>query len=119
MSLDPVMLVKRYHEALNAYDEKTVAPMFSPGATYVSPGVSGTLAGRDAIITAFSAYFAEHPDQLAVDEAIEQIAPFTARSSWRLQATKASTGEKIVRRGIEIITFENSGLILHVEVKDR
>lgn len=119
MSLDPVALVRRYHDALNAYDELTVAPMFSTRAVYVSPGVNGRLEGREAIIAAFSAYFAEHPDQQAVDDTIERLAPDAARSHWRLTATKRSSGERIIREGSETVRFESSGLILHVEVVDR
>lgn len=119
MSLDPVALVMRYHDALNSYDEKTVAAMFSAAAVYVSPGVNGRLEGREAIIAAFSGYFAEHPDQRAVDDMIERIAPDSARSQWRLEATKRSSGEGIIRQGNETITFDTSGLILHVEVEDR
>ena len=61
-------LLRRYHTALNAYDARTVAPMFAVDAVYVSPGVDGRIAGRDAIIAAFTRYFAEHPDQHAIDE---------------------------------------------------
>lgn len=119
MSFDPVALVGRYHAALNVYDAATVAPMFAEHAVYVSPGVNGRLEGRERIIAAFSAYFAEHPDQHAVDEAIEQLGPLRARSHWRLDATSASTGKAVRRRGIETVTFNAAGLILAVEVEDR
>lgn len=119
MSLDPVALVERYHAALNTYDAATVAQMFAEGAVYVSPGVNGRLAGRDSIIAAFSAYFSEHPDQQAVDEKIEQLAPLVARSYWRLHATAASSGMPVARRGTETITFGDDGLILRVEVEDQ
>jgi len=118
MTIDPVALLKRYHEALNGYDERTVKPMFAEDAIYVSPGVNGRIAGRDAIIAAFTAYFAEHPDQLAIDEAVTQLAADTVRSVWTLQATARSTGSKVSRRGTETITFDRHGLIRHVEVAD-
>ncbi len=119
MTIGPVALLKRYHAALNAYDADTVTPMFAPGAVYVSPGVNGRIEGRDAIIAAFSAYFAEHPDQRAEDELIEQLSPFEVRAHWRLAATSASSGRHVERRGIETVTFDASGLIARVEVEDR
>lgn len=119
MSFDPVALVERYHAALNNYDAATVAPMFAEGAVYVSPGVNGRLEGRPQIIAAFSAYFAEHADQHAVDDKIERLGPRMARSQWRLEATAGSTGKKVQRDGVETVTFDEAGLILKVEVEDR
>lgn len=119
MSLDPVALVERYHAALNHFDAAVVTPMFAEDAVYVSPGVDGRIEGRDRILAAFSAYFAEHPDQHAVDESLERLGPFVARSHWRLDATAASTGKPVHRRGIETVTFRGDGLILRVEVEDQ
>ncbi|MCA3554471.1 nuclear transport factor 2 family protein [Aestuariivirga sp.] len=118
MSLDPVALLKRYHAALNAYDARKVKAMFAKEAVYVSPGVNGRIAGRDAIIAAFTAYFAEHPDQRAVDDEVRQLSADAARSLWRLEATARSTGRPVTRRGTEIVRFGDDGLIRHVEVTD-
>jgi uncharacterized protein (TIGR02246 family) len=119
MSIDPVALLKRYHAALNTYDAVVVAPMFAAGAVYVSPGVSGRIEGRDAIIAAFSAYFAEHPDQHAEDEEVSLLSATEARAVWRLTATSASKGEPVSRRGLETIRFDEAGQILAVEVVDQ
>jgi len=118
MSLDPVALLRRYHDALNGYDAATVKAMFAEDAVYVSPGVKGRIAGRDAIIAAFTAYFAEHPDQAAIDEAVTLVAPDVVRSAWKLEATARSTGRRVTRRGTETISFDRQGLIRHVEVSD-
>ena len=118
MSIDPVALLKRYHAALNDYDEETVTAMFAQDAVYVSPGVKGRIAGREAIIAAFTAYFAEHPDQVAIDEAVMLVAPDRAQSVWKLEATARSTGQRVFRRGTQTITFGADGLIRHVEVTD-
>jgi ketosteroid isomerase-like protein len=119
MSLDPVALVRRYHAALDPYDAAAVGRMFAADAVYSSPGLNGRIEGRDAIIAAFSAYFAEHPDQRAEDDSIEQTGPREARARWRLRATAASTGAPVTRRGIETVSFEAGGLIVRVEVEDR
>ncbi len=119
MTIDPVALLKRYHEALNAYDEMKVKQMFSLRAIYVSSGVDGRIEGRDAIVAAFSAYFAEHPDQHAGDDEITQLAPLQARAVWRLKSTAKSTGRRIARRGVETVTFDAAGLILAVDVEDQ
>lgn len=112
-------LVTRYHEALNRYGAEEVQHFFAPTARYVSPGINGSIEGRDAIIAAFSAYFAEHPDQHSVDDRIEAIGPNAARSHWRLKATSKSTGLPYERQGIETVTFDASGRIALVEVEDR
>lgn len=119
MSIDPVALLQRYHAALNAYHAEEAAAMFAPQAVYVSPGVKGRIEGRDAIIAAFSAYFAEHPDQVAEDEQIRRVGPHEARAVWRLQATAQSSGQRVTRRGVETVRFDLDGLILGVEVEDR
>ena len=119
MTIDTLALVKRYHEALNHYDAATVKAMFAPDAVYDSPGVKGRIEGRDAIIAAFDTYFAEHPDQHAVDEGLELRAPHQVWFAWKLEATAQSTGKCITRRGTEIVTFDDAGLIRHVEVHDR
>ncbi len=116
--IDPVALVRRYHEALNRYDPAVVTPMFAPDAVYVSPGVSGRIAGRDKIIAAFNAYFAEYPDQRAEDDEIALAGPFSARARWRLEATAKSSGLAVRRAGTETVTFDAAGRIVLVEVED-
>lgn len=118
MSIDPVALLRRYHAALNAYDAPAVKAMFAADAVYVSPGVNGRIVGRDAIIAAFSAYFSEYPDQLAIDEEVAPLGPDTVRSIWKLTATARSTGKAVTRRGSETVCFNGDGLIAHVEVTD-
>jgi len=118
MTIDPVALLRRYHAALNAYDARTVSPMFAEDAVYVSPGIDGRIAGRDAIIAAFTRYFAEHPDQHAIDEEVALVATNSVRSVWRLEATARSTGRRVTRRGTETVRFGDDGLIRHVEVED-
>jgi uncharacterized protein (TIGR02246 family) len=118
MTPDPVAAVRRYHAALNDYDAEVVRRMFAPDAIYVSPGVNGRIDGRDAIIAAFSAYFAEHPDQRAVDDSIVPLGPRSARSIWRLEATARSSGTLVSRSGTETVQFDAQGLITRVEVED-
>lgn len=118
MSIDPVALLKRYHDALNGYEEPTVKAMFADDAVYVSPGVNGRIAGREAIIQAFTAYFTEHPDQHAIDDEVTRVGADAVRSLWRLEATARSTGQRVSRRGTETVTFGADGLIRHVEVTD-
>lgn len=119
MSVDPVALVERYHAALNHYDAAVVTPMFAEHAVYVSRGVNGRIEGRDKIIAAFSAYFAEHPDQVGTDEKVERTGPLQVRTHWRLVATSASSGKRVYRHGTQTITFNDLGLILRVDVEDQ
>jgi hypothetical protein len=119
MPLDPVALVKRYHDALNHYDPAIMMLMFAESATYQSPGVGGLIIGRAGIIAAFNAYFAKYPDQVAEDESIVATGTHTARSDWRLKARSKSTGALCERKGRETIVFNDEGRILRVEVEDR
>ena len=119
MVIDPVELVQRYHDALNRYDSKIMLLMFAEPATYRSPGVGGLIIGRVSIIEAFDAYFAQYPDQIAVDDAFVAIGTHTARADWRLKATSKATGSVYERQGRETVTFNDEGRILRVEVEDR
>jgi len=118
MARDLVARVQAYHAQLNAYDPVQVSKFFAADATYHSPGV-GVLAGRRAIIAAMSGYFAEYPDQVALDDVMEQVGPGKVRSEWRLAATSKHTGEQSLRSGVETVTFDDDGLIRMVEVEDR
>ena len=118
MSFDPLEQVRRYHAALDRYRGEDVSAFFAAGAIYVSPGV-GTLVGRDAIITAFDAYFAAHPDQRASDQSMARLDDRTVESAWRLAATARDTGRRIERQGREVVTFDADGLIARVDVTDR
>lgn len=114
---DPAAALERYHAALNALDWPAIEAAFAEAATYVSNGV-GALTGRDAILAAFRAWFAEYPDQVAVDDSVEATGPLSARAVWSLTATSAKTGARIERRGVEMIDFNAAGLILRVAVTD-
>lgn len=119
MAVDPAAILRRYHAALNRYDADEVKAFFAEDAAYVSPGLDGAVTGRDNIIAAFSAYFAEHPDQHATDDEVMSTGPLTARALWRLEATSQSTGKPYVRRGVETVSFTAGGLIARIEVEDR
>lgn len=117
MALDIVERVNRYHAALNALDLDIVAVMLAEHAEYHSPSV-GAILGKAAIMAAMRGYFAEYPDQVAVDDVVEALDDVRVHSVWRLTATSKSTGEPYVRSGAEVITFAPDGLILRVEVQD-
>lgn len=117
MARDLIRLANRYHAALNALDLDGVAAMFADAAEYHSPSVGGIL-GKHAIMAAMRGYFAEYPDQAAIDDRTYHAGPDAVRSEWRLKATSKSTGNKIARTGAETIFFTPKGLIRRVEVAD-
>ncbi|MGQ0485862.1 MAG: nuclear transport factor 2 family protein [Hyphomicrobiales bacterium] len=117
MARDLIGLVNRYHAALNARDLDAVAAMFADGAEYHSPSVGGIL-GKHAIMVAMRGYFAEYPDQVAIDDRTCYAGPDAVRSEWRLGATSKSTGKRIERKGAETIFFSAGGMIRRVEVAD-
>jgi len=116
MVRDLIGLANRYHAALNALDLGSVTTMFADEAEYHSPSVGGIL-GKHAIMAAMRGYFAEYPDQVAVDDRTFHAGPDAVRSEWRLKATSKSTGKKIARTGTETIFFTPKGLIRRVEVQ--
>ncbi|PRD58593.1 nuclear transport factor 2 family protein [Phyllobacterium myrsinacearum] len=118
MPFSPVETTCLYHAAINALDFEAIAALFAIDAVYASSGI-GEIAGRQAILEAFKAYFAVYPDQVAEDDLIEQLSPRSAKSVWRLVATHNGTGEVSRRSGEEVILFDEAGKILRVTVQDR
>jgi hypothetical protein len=116
--IDPIALLRKYHKAQNAFDMAAVESMFALGATYSTPAHQGKILGRDRIAMMMRKHFAEYTDQISRDELIEKVDDFTIWSKWHLNATSAFSGQKIIRKGIETITFNSQGLITSVEVKD-
>jgi len=117
-ALDPVALVTQFHAAISALDFAAIEAFFTEGATY-SSGKIGGLKGRADIMAAFRRYFAEYPDQVAEDSLVEPLSHVAARSIWNLTATSALTGKLLRRQGEEIITFNQEGRIISVDVTDR
>lgn len=115
--MDLVALVNRYHDALNRLDLAAVEGMLADNAEYHSPSI-GALVGKAAIMAAVRSYFAEYPDQKAVDDVVEVVDTTRVRSQWRLKATSRTTGTPYERTGSEVITFGPAGLITRVEVAD-
>lgn len=115
---DIIDIVERYHAATNALDFEAIESFFAETAVYVSDGV-GVFEGRDAIMEGFRAYFAEYGDQAAQDELIEAVSERAVRSVWKLAATSAKTGQKLVRSGEETAFLDRDGLIEKVIVRDR
>ena len=69
---DPVDVLRRWHEAINALDFDAIEAFFADDATYGSLKV-GALRGKEQIMKAFRDYFAEYPDQVAVDNSLEKV----------------------------------------------
>jgi ketosteroid isomerase-like protein len=114
---DPVDILRRWHEAINALDFDAIAEFFADDATYGSREV-GALRGKEQIMKAFRDYFAEYPDQVAVDDSFEKVSPVAAKSTWHLSATSATSGKKLIRQGEETIYLNSEGKIERVEVHD-
>ncbi|MEQ1950841.1 nuclear transport factor 2 family protein [Mesorhizobium sp. CN2-181] len=114
---DPVEVLKRFHDAVNAQDYEVIEGFFADDATYGSVKV-GTLRGKPAILAAFRRYFAEYPDQVAHDDGFTKLSETSAKSSWHLEATSATTGEKLIRSGEETIFLNAEGKIERVDVSD-
>ena len=101
-----------YTAALNRYDLSAVEEMFAEDAIYISPGLHGAIHGRAAIIGAFRSYFAEHVDQVNVDEDARALDAHTLQARWRLESSKSK------RSGKQIINFNAEGEIQRIEVLD-
>lgn len=117
-AFDPVAALKTYHAAIDVLDFAAIEACFAPDAEYVSDGVGAISVGRDAILKAFRGYFACYGDQVSKDEQVAALSPRSAWSRWRLEATHAVSGARLVRSGEETVTFDADGRIMRVEVKD-
>lgn len=115
---DPIARLIAYHDAINALDFDTIEAMFAEDAVYDSGGLGGVVTGRGPIMDGFRTYFDLYPDQVAEDSLIELVGEHAVRSVWRLTATHRLTGEKLIRAGEEIVTFDDAGRIVRVEVTD-
>ena len=107
-----------YHDAINALDFATIEAMFAENAVYDSGGLGGVVEGRGPIIAGFRSYFDLYPDQVSDDTLMEPVGEQAIRSVWKLVATHRLTGQKLIRSGEEIVTFDNAGMIVRVEVND-
>jgi len=119
MAFDPVARLIAYHDAINELDFSTIEAIFADDAVYDSGGLGGVVTGRGPIMEGFRAYFDTYPDQVAADSVVEALAGLRVRSEWSLTATHRQTGEKLIRAGEEIVTFDEAGKIVRVEVTDR
>ena len=107
-----------YTAALNRFDLDAVEMMFAENAIYISGGHGGAFHGRQAITQALREYLAEHPNQVAVDKHLKKIGFNDVQSDWTLTATNTRTGKSILRRGIQVFTFNDEGQIRVVQVLD-
>ena len=105
-------LLADYTAALNRYDFNAVESMFAESAVYVSPGLNGEIKGRAAIMAAFRSYFAEHADQVNIDEDVRALDANTLQARWRLESSKSK------RSGMQIINFNAEGEIQRIAVLD-
>jgi len=115
---DPMARLIAYHDAINALDFTTIEAMFAEDAVYDSGGLGGVVQGRGPIMEGFRGYFDLYPDQVSEDTLIEPTGERAVRSIWKLTATHRFTGEKLVRSGEEVVTFDDGGMIARVEVTD-
>ena len=117
MKFDPAERITVFHEAVNGMDIEEMRPFFAEDAVWVSDGV-GSLVGRDAILAGIRQYFADYPDQTAVNHTVETLTPLSGRAVWSVRATHVVTGKPLVREGEETITFNEAGEVVRVDVTD-
>jgi len=118
MPFDPIAKLIAYHDAISAFDFDSIETMFAPDAVYDSGGLGGVVTGRGPIMQGFRDYFDAYSDQTSEDSLVEKLDDGRVRAVWTSTATHRETGEKLLRSGIEITTFDDNGLILRVEVID-
>lgn len=115
--MSPVARLAAYHAALDAHDLVAVEGMLDPHVRYISVGL-GNVCGKAAVMQSLRDYFATNPDHQAFDDHVEQQDDHTAISHWWLRATNKITGVVTEREGIEIVTFDPTGLITLIDVRD-
>jgi ketosteroid isomerase-like protein len=110
--------LRLYFKTLNAFDLKLVEAMFAENAVYISSGLNSRKSGRAEIIASFKDYFEEFADQVSFDTNISMVAPNCFSSYWSLKAKSSKTGKLLERVGTQVTTFNDEGLIVHIEVLD-
>ena len=101
-----------YTAVLNRYDLDAVGDMFAENVVYVSLGLNDEIKGRAAIMEVFRSYFAQHTDQVNVDEDMRVLDANRLQARWRLKSSKSK------RSGTQIISFDVQGKIIRIEVRD-
>ncbi len=86
---DPVDILRRWHGAIQRARLRCGRSVLADDATYAVAFKVGALRGRAQIVKAFRDYFAEYPDQVAVDDSFEKVSPAAAKSTWHPPAAPA------------------------------
>ncbi|WP_282604659.1 nuclear transport factor 2 family protein [Pelagibius sp. Alg239-R121] len=113
---DLTALTQHYVECSNRHDLAAIGPMFAEDAVYRSSSV-GTYQGRAAILEMMTTFFESFPD---VTWEIADTRPDRNRAvvfDFTMRATKAESGEVIVRNGVELLRFSDSGSITEIDVQ--
>ncbi len=104
--------LEAYTAALNRFDMKAVEEMFAENAVYASPGLAQVMVGRDAIMSAFRAYFAQHNDQVNENFDVRLTGAHTIEARWMLKLSHSR------RSGKQRIIYDVVGLMVRIEVID-
>ena len=117
--MSPTDLARRYVELSNDARLDEALAMFDDEAHYESSQV-GTFEGRAAIETMMRAFFDryERPTWSVAEYSLAGDAEHTVEFAFEMTA-RAPDGAAVVRHGIERITFDDDGRIVHVRVDVR
>lgn len=107
-------LARRYVELSNAARLDEALAMFGDDARYESSQV-GSFEGRPAIDEMMRAFFERYEQPTWKVATYELIDDDTVEFAFEMTARPAG-GEVVRRQGVERITFDDDGRILHVQV---
>ena len=109
-----IALVKAYIALSNAHRVDLIERLFARSAVYRSSAV-GEYLGREAIAGMMDAFFTDYPDvRWRCGNYLHEGS--TVSFDFKLEATAASNGENIRRRGHERIEFDADGFIRLLQV---
>ncbi|TQV79925.1 nuclear transport factor 2 family protein [Denitrobaculum tricleocarpae] len=109
-------LARQYVELSNRHDLEAIAELFEPDAIYRSSSV-GVFEGRPAILEMMRGFFAKFPDVRWEVAEYRDGEDTNVIFAFALTATEASTGDAVLRQGVETLAFSPAGLIREVDVQ--
>jgi hypothetical protein len=114
-AIEPVKLARNYVTLSNSHDLALIKPLFAADATYHS-AYFGEYKGSDAIHAMMARFFTRFPDAHWEVAEYRSIEDSGAEFHFVMTGVDASSGNPVVRHGLERIHFTPNGLIRHIAV---
>lgn len=113
---DLTELARCYVESSNLHDLGAIGAMFEADAIYRSSSV-GFFEGRTAILEMMAGFFTKFPDVCWEVAEYSDDGNQTVGFAFTMTATDASSGDALLRKGLESLKFSPRSLISEIDVR--